>query len=43
MKPEILENVVDALGILGKGMIGIFVVMILIMLIVFAMAKAGKR
>ncbi len=43
MRLDVMENTVRALEILGKGMLGIFVVMVLIMLIVFAMSKAGKR
>ncbi len=37
------ETVMEALGIMGKGMVGIFVVLALIMLIVFLMVKAGKK
>lgn len=43
MNPEIMENFMEALGIMGKGMLGIFVVMALIMLIVFLLVKTGKR
>ncbi len=43
MTLDILGNAMAALGIMGKGMLGIFVVMILIMLIVFLMGKAGKQ
>lgn len=43
MDPVIMENVVEALGIMGKGMAGIFVVIGLIALIVYAMTKLGSR
>ncbi len=38
-----MDNVLQALGIMGKGMLGIFVVMILIALIVVLMTKIGNR
>lgn len=39
--PEIMENVMEALNIMGKGMLGIFVVMILIALLVVVMNHLG--
>lgn len=36
-------NVMEALGIMGKGMLGIFVVMILIALIVYGMGRLGGK
>lgn len=43
MEQIMTETVVEALGIMGKGMVGIFVVLALIMLIVLLMVKTGKR
>lgn len=43
MSPEIYANVMKALGIMGKGMLGIFVVMVLIALIVYGMTRLGNR
>lgn len=43
MSPETYANVMEALGIMGKGMLGIFVVMVLIALIVFGMSRLGNR
>lgn len=40
---DVTENVMEALAILGKGMVGIFVVLALIMLIVLLMVKAGRQ
>ncbi len=38
-----MENVMEALGIMGKGMLGIFAVVGLIALIVLALTKAGNK
>ncbi len=43
MSPEMYANLMEALGIMGKGMLGIFVVMILIALIVFFMTRLGNK
>ncbi len=43
MSPEMYANLMEALGIMGKGMLGIFVVMVLIALIVYAMTRLGNR
>lgn len=43
MSPEMYANVMEALGIMGKGMLGIFVVMVLIALIVYAMTRLGNQ
>ena len=37
------ETVMQALEIMGKGMLGIFVALIIIMLFVWIMAKLGKK
>ena len=41
--PEYMHNITEALGIMGKGMLGIFVVIGLIALIVMALTKVGDR
>ncbi len=43
MTPEIQNTVMEALGIMGKGMVGIFVVLVLIMVIVLLMVKVKKQ
>lgn len=37
------ETVMQALEIMGKGMLGIFVALIVIMIFVMIMAKIGKK
>ena len=37
------ETVMQALEIMGKGMLGIFVALIVIMIFVMVMAKLGKK
>ena len=37
------ETVMQALEIMGKGMLGIFVALIVIMVFVMIMAKVGKK
>lgn len=37
------ENVFDALGLMGQGMLGIFIVMCAISLIVYAITKFPKK
>ncbi len=37
------ETVMQALEIMGKGMLGIFVALIVIMIFVMIMAKLGKK
>ncbi len=39
LPPEIYANFMEALGIMGKGMLGIFVVMVLISVIVLGKTK----
>ena len=39
MSPETVQNIMEALGIMGKGMLGIFVV---IALIVYALTKLSS-
>ena len=41
--PEYMHNITEALGIMGKGMLGIFVVIGLIALIVVALTKVGNK
>ena len=41
--PEYMHNITEALGIMGKGMLGIFVVIGLIALIVMALTKVGNN
>lgn len=43
LSPETVQTVMDALGIMGKGMLGIFVVIGLIALIVFVLTKVGAK
>lgn len=38
-----MENVMEALGMMGKGMLGIFVVMGLIALVVYGLTRLGSR
>ncbi|NBK78945.1 sodium pump decarboxylase gamma subunit [bacterium D16-76] len=38
-----MHNITEALGIMGKGMLGIFVVIGLIALIVMALTKVGNK
>ena len=37
------ETVMQALEIMGKGMLGIFVALVVIMIFVMIMAKLGKK
>ena len=37
------ETVMQALEIMGKGMLGIFVALVVIMIFVWIMAKLGKK
>lgn len=37
------ENLIVALGMMWQGMAGLFIVMIIIALIVFALGKAGNK
>ena len=43
MNPETMQNVMEALGIMGKGMLGIFVVIGLIAVIVAVLTKVGSK
>jgi hypothetical protein len=43
MKPFNADNLVTSLEVMGKGMLGIFVVMILIYLVCLALAKFTKE
>jgi len=38
-----MQNVTEALGMMGKGMLGIFVVMALIALVVYGLTRLGNR
>ena len=42
MSPETVQNIMEALGIMGKGMLGIFVVIGVIALIVYALTKLSS-
>lgn len=42
MSPETAQNIMEALGIMGKGMLGIFVVIGVIALIVYALTKLSS-
>ena len=42
MSPETVQNIMEALGIMGKGMMGIFVVIGVIALIVYALTKLSS-
>lgn len=37
------DNILEALKLMGKGMLGIFVALIIIMLFVWIMAKIGSK
>ena len=39
MSPEVMSNFMTALKIMGQGMVGIFVVVVLITLVVLALQK----
>ncbi len=43
MDPQVMTNVMEALGIMGKGMLGIFVVIGLIAVLVYGMTKLSGR
>ncbi len=43
MDPQVMENVMEALGIMGKGMLGIFVVVGLIAVLVYTLTKLSSR
>lgn len=38
-----MPNVMEALGMMGKGMLGIFVVMALIALVVYGLTRLSNR
>ena len=42
MSPETVQNIMEALGIMGKCMLGIFVVIGVIALIVYALTKLSS-
>lgn len=42
MSPETVQNIMEALGIMGKGMLGIFVVIGVIALIVYVLTKLSS-
>ena len=42
MSPETVQIIMEALGIMGKGMLGIFVVIGVIALIVYALTKLSS-
>ena len=37
------DNVMDTLEIMGKGMLGIFVPVIIVMIVVFLLSKTGSK
>ena len=37
------DNVMDTLEIMGKGMLGIFATIIIVMIVVFLLSKTGKK
>ena len=43
MNPEVMANFMEALGIMGKGMLGIFVVIVVIALLVYLLTKVTSR
>lgn len=43
MSPEVMQTVMEALGIMGKGMLGIFVVIVVIALLVYLLTKVGSQ
>lgn len=43
LSEQTMENLVEAAGIMGKGMLGIFVVIGLIAVVVYLLTKAGNR
>lgn len=38
-----IENFLDSLEIMGKGMLGIFVTVIIVMIVVFLLSKTGSK
>ena len=43
MNPEVMANFMEALGIMGKGMLGIFVVISVIALLVYGLTKVTSK
>ncbi len=43
MSPEVMQTFWEALGIMGKGMLGIFVVIVIIALLVYLLTKVSSR
>ena len=43
MSPEYWQTVEQALGIMGKGMLGIFVVIVVIAVLVYLLTKISSR
>ncbi len=43
MNPEVMTNMMEALGIMGKGMLGIFVVIVIIALLVYGLTKISSQ
>ena len=43
MNPEVMANFMEALGIMGKGMLGIFVVIVVIAVLVYLLTKISSR
>ena len=43
MGPEYWQTVEEALGIMGKGMLGIFVVIVVIAVLVYLLTKISSR
>lgn len=40
--PEVMQNFMQALSMMGRGMLGIFVVISIIALLVYFLGKTGK-
>ena len=43
MTPEVLAHFMEALGLMGKGMLGIFVVIVVIAVLVYLLTKISSR
>ena len=43
MNPEVMANFMEALGIMCKGMLGIFVVIVVIAVLVYLLTKISSR
>ncbi len=43
MSEQVMKNLIEAAGIMGKGMLGIFVVIGLIAIVVYLLTKVGNK